>query len=118
MQDFKKKVNYKSHHDLFYISPLNSTNTFFPFALAVSHGMRDLVPKPGMELFPPAVEAQILNHWPTREGSPGMSQIVFDYSCDLKLQDSYVRRSGRYGRGRGGLERHLYSYLPRTEVQR
>ena len=26
-----------------------------------------LVPQPGIELKPPAVEAQSLNHWPTRE---------------------------------------------------
>ena len=26
-----------------------------------------LVPQPGIEPQPPALEAQILNHWPTRE---------------------------------------------------
>ena len=31
-----------------------------------------LLPRPGIEPMPPAVEAQILNHWTTREG-PGLT---------------------------------------------
>ena len=36
-------------------------------ALGLSCGMRDLVPWPGMEPGPPALGAQSLNHWTTRE---------------------------------------------------
>ena len=34
---------------------------------ALSCGMRDLVPGPGMEPGPPALEVRSLNHWTTRE---------------------------------------------------
>ena len=42
---------------------------------------RILVPQPGIEPVPPAVEARSLNHWTTRE-VPGMilnSQFVYHY---------------------------------------
>ena len=38
---------------------------FFP--MATSHGMWILVPQPGIEPMPPAMEVQYLNHWTARE---------------------------------------------------
>ena len=37
------------------------------FFLVVLHSMPDLVPQPGFEPVPPAVEMWIPNHWTTRE---------------------------------------------------
>ena len=37
------------------------------FILALPHGMRDLVPWPGMKPGPPALGVWSLNHWTTRE---------------------------------------------------
>ena len=38
--------------------------------MAVLCGMQDLSPQPGIELIPPAVEAQSLNHCPARKVLP------------------------------------------------
>ena len=43
-----------------------------------------LVPKPGIELVPPAVEVWSLNHWTTRE-SPSSSSFIYLPSSHEKL---------------------------------
>ena len=43
---------------------------------------RILVPRPGMEPMPPAVEAQILNHWAAREVL-GLSLLKHHENCKL-----------------------------------
>ena len=58
---------------------------FFFFGCNLCHGGGVLVPQPGMEATPPALAAQSLNHWTTREILAvytlhhGLSQD-FDYS--------------------------------------
>ena len=48
------------------IWPRSSYPNFF-FFLATQHSMRILVPRPGFEPVPPAVEGRSLNNWTTRE---------------------------------------------------
>ena len=42
-------------------------NTIVLFYFISGHTARGTLPQPGMELSPPAVEAQSLQHWTTRE---------------------------------------------------
>ena len=44
-----------------------------------------LVPRPGIEPLPPAMEAQTLNHWTTREFP------VFDFKSDHFIQSKIVQ---------------------------
>ena len=44
----------------------NEAELFFFFGHTMQHA-GVLFPRPGMEPVPPALEAQILNHWTTRE---------------------------------------------------
>ena len=44
-------------------------------ALGLSCGMRDLVPWPGIESGPPALGAQSLSHWTTREVPPAILEF-------------------------------------------
>ena len=58
--------------EVFFIFVLNvfqffSIKIFYLFFLAMSLGMRILVPQPGIESSPSDLEAQSLNHWTTRE---------------------------------------------------
>ena len=52
-------------------STLHSWLLFFSFFLATPRGSRRLVPRPGIEPGPPAVEAWSLNHWTSREVPAG-----------------------------------------------
>jgi hypothetical protein len=47
----------------YFILSFFSIKIFYLFFLAMSLGMRILVPQPGIRLMPPAVEARSLNHW-------------------------------------------------------
>ena len=75
----------------------SSPQSFFPF-LAKEHSMWDL-PPPGIKPTPPAVEAQSLNHWTTREvpapsltgptglGTPPHTRCL--HSLNLQLARAY-----------------------------
>ena len=48
-----------------------------------------LVPPPGTELRPPALEAQSLNHWTTRK-VPQMLSFILLSSCDIVIYNKYI----------------------------
>ena len=77
--------------EIFVLLPLSQTNWInvplstvlffkynFIYFLAVPCGVWDLVPPPGMEPKPPAVEVQHLNHWTSREVPP---LPCYEYPC-------------------------------------
>ena len=48
-----------------------------------------LIPPPGIELRPPALEAQSLNHWTTRKVPQMLSSILLS-SCDIVMYNKYI----------------------------
>ena len=62
---------YHKQTELMFLCPLcYFLNIILFIFLAVPCGVWDLVPPPGMEPKPPAVEVQHLNHWTSREVPP------------------------------------------------
>ena len=60
--------------------------SFFFFSRPCHAAYRILVPRPGMESMPPAVEAQSLNHWPAEEVPLDQSFIKKKKKTKKKLQ--------------------------------
>ena len=72
---------------------------FYLAAPGLSCDMQDLVSWPGFEPGPPALGAQTVNHWTTREVSPTLVilnwkydalNILCNFHVSIKLLQSYV----------------------------
>ena len=67
-------------------------NNFFFFFLPCREARRILVPRPGIEPAPPAVEAQSLNCWTTRE-VPEKKLIINEQVGNLSRETNYKKRT-------------------------
>ena len=64
--------------------------TDFLFFFRLCYAARGiLIPPPGIELRPPALEAQSLNHWTTRKVPQMLSSILLS-SCDIVMYNKYI----------------------------
>ena len=82
---------------------LTQISFLFFFLLAASCGRWDPVPRPGIELMFPAVEAWCLNHWTTREVPDPAFQSSFSGSSSVSTEARIACSAAHTGAGCGQL---------------